>query len=67
MKKVKNSFGEFMRRSVTHWKTSLIGAIEGSGILTAGILSGSREVKKAAIIVSVYLFIKGLFSKDGAK
>ena len=65
MTKAKSKIKEVLSRSFIHWQSSLLGAIEGSGIMTAAIISGNKEAQKAALIISCYLFIKGLLSKDG--
>jgi hypothetical protein len=67
MTKAKSKIIEILSRSFIHWRSSLLGAIEGSGIMTAAIISGNRETQKAALIISCYLFVKGLITKGEKK
>jgi len=67
MKFIKSALSEIGHRSLAHWKTSLIGAVEGSGITLAGLLTGDPKLVSASIGTGLYLFIKGIISKDGAK
>lgn len=67
MKFINKTLSEIGHRALAHWKTSLIGAIEGSGITLAGLLSGDPKLLTGALATAGYLFLKGVLSKDGAK
>lgn len=56
-----------VRRATLHWKSSLIGAIEGSGLIVGGVVVTDPKMAKAAFGAAAYLFLKGLFSQDPAK
>lgn len=58
---------ETLERVAVNWKTTAIGAIEGSGLSIAGILSGDKNMIKVSLLTAVYLLIKGLISKDAGK
>ncbi len=53
-----------LHRIAAHWKTSLVGAIEGSGLIVGGHLVTDPKLAKGAYAVAAYLFIKGLLAKD---
>ena len=67
MKFINNALSEIGHRALAHWKTSLIGAVEGSGLTLAGILSGDPKLLTGSLATAGYLFLKGVLSKDGTK
>lgn len=54
----------FANRIAAHWKTSLIGAVEGSGLIAGGHFVSDPKLAKGAYAVALYLFLKGLLAKD---
>lgn len=64
---MKALFKALARRALLHWKSSLIGAIEGSGLIVGGTIVTDPQLAKAAFGTAAYLFVKGLISQDPAK
>jgi hypothetical protein len=64
---VKSILQSISHRIAAHWKTSLIGAIEGSGLIVGGSIVTDPKLANGAYALAAYLFIKGLLAKDAAK
>lgn len=64
---MKSVFKSITHRIAAHWKTSLIGAIEGSGLIAGGSLVTDPKLAKGAYALAAYLFLKGLLAKDAGK
>ena len=62
---MKSLINEIRHRIIAHWKTSLIGAVEGSGLIVGGHFVSDPTLAKGAYVMAGYLFIKGLLVKDG--
>ena len=63
---MKAIFKNIANRIGAHWKTSLIGAVEGSGLIVGGQFV-DPAIAKAAYVMAAYLFLKGLLVKDAGK
>lgn len=61
---MKSIFRSLFHRIAAHWKSSLIGAIEGSGLIAGGAIVTDPKMAKGAYAMAIYLFLKGLFSRD---
>ena len=61
---MKKTFSQLANRIAAHWNSSLIGAIEGSGLIVGGQVVTDPKLAKAAYIMAIYLFLRGLISKD---
>lgn len=61
---MKAFFSEIGNRALAHWKTSLVGAVEGSGLTAASLVTGDPMLRKGMLLTAGYLFFKGLLVKD---
>ncbi len=63
---MKPFFKNILDRIAGHWKSSLVGAIEGAGISGLGQIVSDPTAAKVAFGIAAWRFVVGLLSRDPA-